>query len=99
VDTSDPDAMRTHIYASLLSSTILTAVVVAAAEASGIPAAEISILTVGIAAPLLALPLLLLWLDREITHDELSAMILRVVAFGCRDQNRGRTKIKWGALS
>lgn len=99
VDTSDPDAMRTHIYSSLLASIILSAVVAAAAKASGIPSSEISILTVGIAAPLLVLPLLFLWLERELTYDELSGMILRVVAYGCRDQNRGRTKRKWDSLS
>lgn len=99
VDTSDADAMRTHIYASLLASIMLSAVVVAAAKASGKPASEISILTVGIAAPLLAVPLLLLWLGRKITHDELASVILRLVAFGCCDQNRSRTKSKWGQLS
>jgi len=99
VDTSDPESMRTHIYASLLASIILSSVVVAASEAYGVPAYEISMLTVGIAAPLIVLPLLFMWLERRLTYDELSAMILRVVSHGCHDQNPGRTRRKWGALS
>ena len=64
----------------------------------GIPASDISVLTVGIAAPLLVLPLLLLWCQRELTPDELAAVMLRVVAFGCRNQNQARTERKWGIL-
>ena len=98
LDTKDPDALRTHIYASLLAATVLSAVVVAAAQAAGIPHNDISILAVGIAAPLLVVPLLLLWCQRELTPDELAATMLRVVAVGCRDQNRARTQRKWGCL-
>jgi hypothetical protein len=99
LDTKDPDALRTHIYASLLASTILSAIVVAAAESAGIPVARISLLTVGIAAPLLVIPLMILWGVREITHDELAAIILRTIVLGCVDQNPGRTAKKWGPLS
>jgi len=98
LDTSDPDALRTHIYASLLASTILSAVVVAAAKSAGIPVSRISILMVGIAAPLLVIPLMILWAQRDLTHDELAAIILRTVAFGCVDQNPRRTAKKWGPL-
>jgi IS4 transposase len=96
--TSDPNAVRTHIYASLLASIILSALAVAAAEAAGIPPREISMLMVGIAAPLLAVPLMLLWCERELTYDELAAMLFRTVAIACRDQNPGRTGEKWGVL-
>ncbi len=99
LDTKDPDAVRTHIYASLLASTILSAIVVAAAESAGIPVARISMLTVGIAAPLLVIPLMILWGDREITHDELADIILRTIVLGCIDQNPRRTAKKWGPLS
>lgn len=96
--TSDPEAVRTHIYASLLAATILSALAVAAAEAAGIQPRQISMLTVGIAAPILAIPLMLLWCERDITYDELAEMILRTVATACRDQNPGRTHAKWGIL-
>jgi putative transposase len=99
LDTKDPDALRTHIYASLLASTILSAIVVAAAESAGIPVSRISLLTVGIAAPLLVIPLMILWGDREITHDELATIILRTIVLGCVDQNPGRTAKKWRPLS
>jgi putative transposase len=99
VDTSDPDALRTHIYASLLAATILTTACHAAAEVHQIPLCAISPLTAGIAGPLLALPLLLLWLARPLTPEALSDCILRVLALGCRDQNPRRTRLKWGVLS
>jgi len=98
LDTADPNALRTHIYASLLAATILSAMAFAAAEAAGIPVNEISVLTLGVAAPLIAMPLMLLWFKRELTYDELAAMIIRVISVGCRDQNRNRTKRKWGVL-
>jgi hypothetical protein len=99
VDTSDADALRTHIYASLLAATILTTACHAAATVHGLPLHAISPLTAGIAAPLLALPLLLLWLDRPLSPEALSDCILRVLAIGCRDQNPRRTRRKWGVLS
>ena len=99
VNTGDPDALRTLIYASLLAGTVLSAVVVASALATGTPPHEISLLTVGIAAPMLAIPLLLLWLPQKIDRESLATAILRTVAVGCRDQNPRRTCGKWGALS
>lgn len=99
VATSNPDAMRTHLYASLLASVLLTAVTAAAAEATKIPPSLISPLVVGIAAPLLAVPLALLWLKRNVTADELADVILRTIATGCIDQNPARTRRKWGILS
>lgn len=99
LDTSNPDALRTQLYSSLLAAVVLQAVMTTAAHAAGIPLEEISFLTVGIAAPLLAIPLLLLWLERELSYDELAAMIIRTVAFGCRDQNRGRSRNYAAGLS
>ena len=99
LETSDPDAVRTHLYASLLAATIMYAIAVAAAQAAGIHPSEISILSVGIAAPMLVIPLLLLWLRRKLSYDELAALVLRTVAVGCRNQNPGRTRIQWGALT
>ena len=91
LDTSNPEALRTHIYASLLAAVVLQSVMVTAARSAGIPLESISFLTVGIAAPLLAIPLLLLWLERELSYDELAVMILRIVACGCLDQNPRRS--------
>lgn len=99
LDTGDVDALRTHIYASLLASTILSSMCHAAAEVHGIPSDEISPLTAGIAAPLLIMPLMFLWNDRPLTPEELSDTILRVLAIGCRDQNPRRTRAKWELLS
>ena len=98
LDTKDPDAVRTHIYASLLAATVLSAVVYAAAKSAGIPVSDISLLTVGIAAPLMVLPLMILWGQRELSYDELAAMIFRMVVHGCRDQNPARTAEQWGGL-
>jgi hypothetical protein len=98
LDTGNPDAIRTHIYASLLAATVLSAVVYAAAESAGVPVSDISILTVGIAAPLMVVPLMILWGQRELSYDELAAMILRMVVYGCRDQNPARTTKQWGLL-
>ena len=92
LDTGNPEALRTQIYASLLAAVVLHTVMATAATSAGIPLEEISFLTVGIAAPLLAVTLLMLWLRRRMTHEELAAMIFRTIAFGCRDQNRGRTR-------
>ena len=58
----------------------------------------ISLLTVGIAAPLMVLPLMILWGQRELSYDELAAMIFRMVVHGCRDQNPARTAEQWGGL-
>jgi putative transposase len=98
VDTSDPDALRTHIYASLLAATILSAVTAVAVEVEGLPAGLVSPLVVGHAAPMLVIPLLALWLGRPLTLEELSAFIIRLIAFGCTDQNPRRTRAKWGRL-
>jgi len=99
VDTSNPQALRTHIYASLLAATILSSMCHAAASVYGIPGYAISALTAGIAAPLIALPLLLLWYSADLTPQKLADMILRVLAVGCRDQNPKRTRQKWGVLA
>ena len=99
VDTSDPGALRTHLYASLLAATILVGVTSAARTVHGLPPGAISPLAVGIAAPLLVLPLALLWCDRPLTPDALAKALLRVVAIGCRDQNPNRTRAKWGLLA
>ncbi len=98
LDTAKPDAIRTHIYASLLAATVLSAVVYAAARSADIPVSDISLLTVGIAAPLMVIPLMILWGQRELTHDELAAMIMRMVVYGCRDQNPRRFARQWGVL-
>ena len=98
VDTSDPAALRTHIYASLLAATILTTMCGAAAQVHQLPIHAISPLMLGNAAPLLVLPLLLLWLGRPLTPEALADCIIRVIAIGCRDQNPRRTRSKWGVL-
>lgn len=98
LNTSNPDALRTHIYASLLAATILSAMAVAAAEEAGIPINQISVMTMGIAAGLMAIPLMLLWLERELSYDELAKMVMRTIIVGCQDQNPKRTKKKWGVL-
>lgn len=98
LDTGNPAALRTHIYASLVASLILGSMCVAAAACAGIPASDISPLVAGIAAPLMVIPLLFLWLEREPTKEELAALIMRTLVFGCRDQNPGRTQRKWGSL-
>ena len=91
LDTGNPDALRTQIYASLLAAVVLQSVMVTAARSAGVPVESISFLTVGIAAPLMAIPLLLLWLERELSYDELAKMIFRTIVWGCRDQNLGRS--------
>jgi hypothetical protein len=65
LDTSDPDALRTHVYASLLAATILSSLRHAAAVVHGIPLDAISPLMTGIAAPLLVMPLMFLWRNRS----------------------------------
>jgi hypothetical protein len=92
LDTSNPDALRTLIYASLLASVILQATMWTAAQAAGIPVEEISFLTVGAAAALLVIPLLMLWLEQDLTAEALSQRILQIIVYGCRDQNPGRTR-------
>lgn len=99
LDTSDPHALRTHIYASLLASVILSSLCHAAARVHGIPVMAISPLMAGIAAPLLVMPLISLWRKRRQTPEEMSDVILRVLAIGCRDQNPRRTRAKWGPLA
>jgi IS4 transposase len=92
LDTSNPDAIRTHIYASLLASTILSALCQAAASSHDIHPSLISPLMAGIAAPIIVMPLLLLWLERQLTPEALADSIFRVLAIGCRDQNPKRTE-------
>jgi putative transposase len=99
VDTSDPNALRTHIYASLLAATILTTMCTAAAQAHDVPVHIISPLMVGIAAPLLVMPLLFLWFGKPLTPEALADCIARVIAIGCRNQNPRRTRDKWGVLA
>jgi putative transposase len=98
LDTSDPHAVRTLVYASLLAATILNSMCHDAAQVHEIPTAIISPLMAGIAAPLVVLPLLLLWLDTDLSPEQLSDSILRVLAIGCRNQNPRRTRHKWGQL-
>jgi putative transposase len=92
LDTANPDALRTHLYASLLAAVVLQSMLVTAARSAGLSVEEISFLTVGISAPLLAVPLLLLWLERELSYDEMAALIFRTIVHGCRDQNPKRTR-------
>ena len=98
VDTSDPAALRTHLYASLLGATILSSLCYAAASVHGLHPTEISVLVAGIAAPILVMPLMFLWCRRKLSAEEMAATIFRVLAIGCRDQNPNRTKAKWGVL-
>ena len=99
LDTANPDALRTHLYASLLAAVVLQSMLVTAARSAGLSVEEISFLTVGISAPLLAVPLLLLWLERELSYDEMAALIFRAIVHGCRDQNPKRTRVNASALS
>ncbi len=99
LDTGNPDAVRTHLYASLLAAVVLHAVMLTSAASENINVEQISCLTVGIAAPLLALPLMMMWLEREISYDELSKMIFRTIAHGCRDQNPRRSRENARSLS
>ena len=99
LDTSDPAALRTHIYASLLAATILVTMCRAATAVHQLPLRAISPLMAGIAAPLLVLPLLFLWFGRPLTPEAMADTILRVLAVGCRDQNPSRTRRKWGMLA
>jgi len=98
VDTKNPDAVRTHIYSSLIASIIIHALLVASAHAAGLHPSEISHLTVAAAAPLLAMPLLLLWMDIELTAERLARMLIQIIVVGCRDQNPGRRRRQWGGL-
>jgi IS4 transposase len=99
LDTSNPDALRTLIYASLLAAVILQAAMLTASQDAGIPLEQISFLTVGAAAPLLVVPLLMLWLGRKVTRETLAQMFLRIIVYGCRDQNPGRTRRNAAPLS
>ena len=99
LDTGNPEALRTFIYASLLAAVILQSLLVTAAQAAGIPPEQISFLTVGAAAPLLVVPLLWLWLGRTLSPEDMAAMIVRAIAFGCCDQNPGRTRKNHARLS
>lgn len=99
VDTKDPDALRTHIYASLIASIVLHALLVSSAQAAGIHPSDISQLTVAAAAPMIAMPLLILWLDIELTRERLSQLLIQIIVYGCREQNPGRRKRQWDRLS
>jgi hypothetical protein len=96
LDTKNPEALRTFIYASLLMATILSAMAVTAARHAGLPPNEISVLMLGHAASLMAIPLMLLWQGRELTKEEMAAMMMDVVLNCCRQQNRKRAHRKWG---
>ncbi len=98
-DTSNPDAMRTHIFSSILASLILSELCQIAAQSEGIHPSQLSPLVAGIAAPIIVLPLLLLWLDRELTPEALSNCIIRLLVVGCRDQNPNRTRQYWQAMN
>jgi putative transposase len=98
VETGDPEAVRTHIYASLLGAVFLTSLSAVAAEQVGIQSSQISPLVVGIAAPLLVMPLMLLWCNHDLRPEDLASAIIRTLSHGCRDQNACRTRRKWGAL-
>jgi len=99
VATGSADAVRTHLYSSLLAAVVLSAVTDSAAKAAGMPTSRISPLVVGMAAPVLAVPLALLWLGKAITNSTLAALILRTISLGCADQNVNRTQEYWGLLS
>ncbi len=99
VDTKDPDALRTHIYASLIASTVLYALLVSSAQAAGLHPSDISQLTVAAAGPLLAMPLMMLWLDIELTRERLSQMLIQIIVNGCREQNPGRRRKQWDRLN
>jgi hypothetical protein len=98
VETSNPDAVRTHIYASLIASLIFHALLVTSAKAAGLEPSEVSHLTVAAAAPLLAVPLLMLWLGMELTKERLAQLLVHAIAVGCRQQNPKRQRLKWGGL-
>ena len=99
VATGSADAVRTHLYSSLLAAVVLSAVAGTAAEAAKIPASRISPLVVGMVAPILALPLALLWLGAKVTNASLADLVIRAIALGCIDQNVKRTREYWGLLS
>ncbi len=99
VDTKDPNALRTHIYASLIASTVLYVLLVSSAQAAGLDPSDISQLTVAAAAPLLAMPLMILWLNIELTRERLSQMLIQIIVTGCREQNPGRRRKQWARLS
>lgn len=96
LDTKSPEALKTFIYASLLMATILSAMAVTAARHAGLSPNEISVLMLGHAAPLLAIPLMLLWQDRELTKEEMAAMLMKAILNCCRQQNTKRAHLKWG---
>ena len=98
LDTGNPEALRTLIYASLLAAVVLQALLVTSARSAGIPPEQLSFLTVGAVAPLLVATLLWLWLGRPLRHEALAAMIFRAIAEGCRDQNPERTRQSHAAL-
>ena len=99
VDTSDPEALRTHIFSSILASLLLSELSQIAARDAGLHPSLLSPLVVGIAAPIIVLPILLLWLERDLTPEALWDCIIRLLVIGCRDQNPKRTKRYWEALN
>ena len=98
VDTSNPDALRTHIFASLIASVVIHSLLVASAHAAGLHPSDISHLTVAAAAPLFATPLLILWMGMELTRERLARMLIQIIVVGCREQNKRRRARKWGGL-
>lgn len=99
VDTKDPNALRTHIYASLIASMVMHALIISSAQAAGIHPSNISQLTVAAASPLLAMPLMILWLDIELTRERLSQMLIQIIVYGCQQQNPQRRRRQFHRLS
>ena len=92
VDTSNVEAIKTHIYSSVLAAMLLYEVCNAAAEASGVAIDSLSYIVAGIASPLLVVPLLFLWFEHEPSFNDLIELILRVLTIGCANQNPKRTQ-------
>jgi IS4 transposase len=92
LDTGNPEALRTLLYASFLAAVVLQGLLVTSAQAAGVAPESLSFLTMGVVAPLLVATLLWLWLDRPLTREDLAAMIVRTIVVGCADQNPGRTR-------
>lgn len=95
VDTSNTDALRTHIYSSVLAALILYEVGNESARIGGFNLNDLSYLVTGVASPIVVIPLLLIWFERDITVEELLDLVLRVITIGCRDQNPKRTRKQW----
>lgn len=92
VDTSNPDAIRTHIYSSVLAGMLLYETFHAVCKMTGIHPVELSPLTAGTAYPLMAIPLLIFWLGKDLSLETLLERIVALLVIGCRDQNPKRTQ-------